>query len=199
MKVLAINGSPRKGGNTRLLIDIAAKELERAGIQVETVELGGFEVRPCTACRRCSKKAWDCPQDDDAVEILRKMAGADGILIGSPVYFGGVTAQLKALFDRSLMPYRGGELKDKIGGAVSVGGSVHGGQELTVMQIIAFYLTHDMAVANAGGGLYGAMGVADEKGAAAKDKDGTASAESLGRRMAHMLDAAAKQKTRDAP
>ena len=192
MKVVAVNGSPRKKGNIDALMKRAVKVLEDKGIEVETISLGDAEVRPCDACGRCYSKAWDCPIDDAAEEVLKKMAKADGLLIGSPVYFGGVTAQLKALFDRSIMAYQAFELKDKVLGALSCGGASHGGQELTVWQIVMFGLTHDMIVANSEGGLYGAMATGNDPGDVRKDDEGLKSAEALARRMIALL-----EKTRD--
>jgi multimeric flavodoxin WrbA len=122
MKVVAVNGSPRKNGNTHELLEAAAKELRSRGIEVESVSLAENEVEPCTGCERCYKEAWDCPIEDDGVEVLKRMASADGLLVASPVYFGGVTAQLKALIDRSVMAYTNTEFKDKVAGGLSVGG-----------------------------------------------------------------------------
>ena len=187
MKVLAINGSPRKNGNTQVMIDVASKELRKAGIEVEAISLANRDIRPCIACDRCSKKPWDCPIKDDAVAVLKKMVAADGILVGSPVYCGGVTAQLKALFDRSIMPYQGAQFKDKVGGALTVGGAKNGGQELTLIQIDIYFLMFDMIVASAEDGFYGGMATGNDRGDVRKDKEGMDKAKGVGRRMAHLL------------
>ncbi|MGQ9587934.1 MAG: flavodoxin family protein [Thermoplasmata archaeon] len=187
MRVLAVNGSPRKKSNTKLMVDAAAKELRSDGVEVEVIWLAGLDVRPCNACGRCCKKAWDCPIEDDAISVLRKIASADGVLMASPVYFGGVTAQLKALFDRSYMAYQAFEFRDKVGGALTVGGGAHGGQELTVGQIITFFLTHDMIVANAEGGSYGGMCAGNDPGDVLNDSEGMKSVKALAKRMARLL------------
>ncbi len=187
MKVLAINGSPRKNGNTQLLIDAASEVLEDAGIEVGSVRVTDFDIRPCTACDRCSKNPWDCPIKDDAVDVLRMMSAADGMLIGSPVYCGGVTAQLKALLDRSIIPYQRAEFKDKVGGALVVGGARNGGQELALTQINTYFLMMDMVVASAENGFYGAMATGNDKGDVADDEEGMDKARGLGRRVAHLL------------
>lgn len=186
-EVVILNGSPRKKGNTQMMLDAAAKELEKAGVSVDKLSLADYDIRPCTGCERCYKKPWDCPVKDDAVKVLRDMAAADGMLLGSPVYFGGVTSQLKALFDRSIMPYQAMEFRDKVGGALSCGGGAHGGQELTVWQIVTFFTTHDMLVANCEGGLYGAMGVGNDAGEVGKDSEALKSARNLGKRIAQLL------------
>jgi len=187
VKVLAINGSPRKNGNTQVMIDAAAQELKKAGIKVEAISMADYEVRPCDACEKCYKKPWGCPIKDDAVAILKKMVAADGILLGSPVYCGGVTAQLKALLDRSIMPYQASQFKDKIGGALTVGGAKNGGQELTLIQINTYFLMFDMIVASAEGGFYGGMATGNDAGDVRKDKEGMDKARGVGRRMAHLL------------
>lgn len=187
MKVLAINGSPRKRGNTQMLIDEAAKEIRKVGIDVESISIADYDVRPCTGCERCFKKPWDCPIRDDAVAVLRKMIAADGLLIGSPVYCGGVTAQLKALFDRSVMPYQNSEFKDKVAGALTVGGAKNGGQELTLLQINTYFMMFDMVVASAENGFYGGMATGNDPGDVKQDKEGLDKAKGVGRRIAHLL------------
>lgn len=189
MKVVAVNGSPRKKGNTHELLEVAAKELRARGIEVESVSLAENEVKPCTGCERCYKEAWDCPIEDDGVAVLKRMASADGLLVASPVYFGGVTAQLKALIDRSVMAYTNTEFKDKVAGGLSVGGGKHGGQELAVWQIATFCVTHDMIYLNPEGGVGGAMATGNDKGDVRSDSDGLESAGRLGRRMAEVLEA----------
>ena len=187
VKVLAINGSPRKKGNTQVLIDEAAKEIKKEGIEVKSISIADYDIRPCDGCEQCFKKPWDCPIKDDAVKVLKRMIAADGLLIGSPVYCGGVTAQLKALFDRSVIPYQNAEFKDKVGGALTVGGAKNGGQELTLLQIDTYFLMFDMIVASAETGYYGGMATGNEKGDVKKDKEGLEKARGVGRRMAHLL------------
>lgn len=187
IKVVAINGSPRRKGNTQLMLDETARALKARRVEVEQMSLPDLDVRPCTGCEKCNKEPWTCPIKDDAVGALKKMVSSDGILIGSPVYFGGVTSQLKALFDRSIMAYKRMELKDKVGGALSCGGGSHGGQELTIWQIVTFFTTHDMIVANSTGGLFGAMAVGNDIGDVTGDLEGLKSARNLGQRMADIL------------
>lgn len=188
MKVVAVNGSPRKRGNTHELLEEAAKELRSRGVNVEHVSLAENEIRPCTGCEKCYKKAWDCPIEDDAIEVLQRMASADGLLVATPVYFGGVTSQLKALIDRSVMAYTKTAFKDKVAGGLSVGGGKHGGQELAVWQIAAFCITHDMIYVNPEGGVGGAMATGNDKGEVRSDSDGLESARRLGKRLAEVLE-----------
>lgn len=187
MKVLAINGSPRKDGNTQVMIDEAAKALRSAGIEVESVRLRDYEVRPCNACEVCYKKHWKCPIKDDLLGLLDQMVAADGLIIASPVYSADVTAQTKALLDRSVIAYTEQDFKDKVGGAIIVGGGAHGGQELAMLQVLSFFAFHGIVPAGPKGGLFAAMGTAGDKGDVSKDKEGMASAADLGRRMAELL------------
>lgn len=187
VKVLAINGSPRRDGNMSSMMREAGEQLSIRGIDVEHLSVADFDIRPCDACDECYEDAWSCPIEDDAVAVLKKMVAADAIMIGSPVYFGGVTAQLKALFDRSVMAYQNSELSGKPGGALSCGGGTHGGQELTVNQIVLYFLMHDMRPVTATQGAFGAMGVAGDKGEIAKDTEGLSSSRDLGANMAKLL------------
>ena len=187
MKVLAINGSPRKKGNTQILLDAAIDELRKAGAEIESISITDVDIKPCNGCRRCYQKLWDCPIGDDAIKVLKKISFADGLLIGSPVYFGGVTAQLKALFDRSIMPYQMLDFSDKVGGAITVGGSPHGGQELAALEIASFFMCHDMIIATTKGEVLGGMATANDLGEVRNNKEGLESARNLGIRMAKLM------------
>ncbi len=101
MKVLAISGSPRPQGNTHLLLSAALKVLEEQGIATEYLSLHGKDIRPCLACLKCAKDKNRCAQEDDFMPIYEAMAGADGLIVGSPVYFGSATPNLMALLDRA--------------------------------------------------------------------------------------------------
>ena len=100
--VLIIGGSPRIGGNSDLLCDQFAKGASEAGNQVEKISLAGKKIGFCTACYTCEKTG-ACPQKDDAAAIIEKMLAADVIVLATPVYFYTMSAQLKALIDRSVM------------------------------------------------------------------------------------------------
>lgn len=102
-KVLIISGSPRKNGNTQALCDNFYRGAAEAGNEVEMISLSGKKIGFCTACYACHNGA--CPQHDDAPEIVQKMLGADVIVLATPVYFYTMSAQLKALIDRSVMVY----------------------------------------------------------------------------------------------
>jgi multimeric flavodoxin WrbA len=132
MKVLAVNGSPRQNGNTSVMLGWVAEELTKAGVAVETVQIGGKLIAGCKACGVCGeKKNQRCAQDQDPVnEIIAKMIEADGLILGSPVYFSDMTPELKALIDRAgfVTLWNGRLMTRKVGAAVVVArraGHVH--------------------------------------------------------------------------
>ena len=122
MKVLAINGSPRENGNTAQAIDVLLKELQNEGIETELVTIGHKTIHGCNSCFKCAEsKDGRCPAFNDAVnELLPKMIEADGIVLGSPVYFSGINGTLKAFLDRVFFVswINGGLLRLKIGASV---------------------------------------------------------------------------------
>ena len=119
MKVLGINGSSRKDGNTALLIREVFGELEQAGIRTELVQLADLAVDPCRACFVCAKTGSCAFRRDAFAGIFDKMVEADGILLGSPVYSADVSARMKALLERAavLADMRPGLFRHKAGAA----------------------------------------------------------------------------------
>lgn len=183
MKVVAFNGSPRKDGNTTILIKHVFSELEKQGIETELVQLSDKVIHGCIACERCAEnKDRQCAIKDDAAnEFIEKMLGADGIILGSPVYFQDVTSEMIALIDRTGYVSRsnGRMFKKKVGAcvvAVRRSGAIH---SLDTMN--HFFLSGEMVIAGR------AMGVGRAKGEVEKDAEGIELARSLGRRMAWVL------------
>ena len=106
MNILILSGSPRKGGNTDLLVEAFAKGASQKH-HVEVVSVHDYKVNPCMGCNACFKnKANACVQNDDMSLIYEKMSRADMLVIASPVYFYGLSAQLKAVIDRFHNPIR---------------------------------------------------------------------------------------------
>jgi multimeric flavodoxin WrbA len=183
MKVVGFNGSPRKDGNTSILIQRIFKEVEKKGIATELVQLSEKEIRGCIACSQCIKnKDQRCAVDKDAAnEYIEKMLGADGIILGSPVYFNDVTAEMKALIDRTGYVARANSrmFKDKVGAAAAAvrrTGAVH-----TLDTMNHFFLSMEMVVAGR------VIGVGRERGEVEKDEEGMQLAKTLGQRMAWLL------------
>ena len=187
VKIIGIVGSPRTEGNTSYLVETALKSAEEAGADTEIINLGSANLEPCVACDIC-KATGECAIYDDMREITEKLIEADGMIIGSPVYFGSVTAQLKMLIDRS-RPLRGSfRLKNKIGGAIAVGGSRNGGQESTISTIHDFLLIHDAIIVGDGAPMahYGGTGVGGPKGDTKQDEVGIETSKNLGKRVAEL-------------
>ncbi len=104
MKVIAISGSPRIGGNSDILCDEFLKGAKEKGNEVEKINLGNRNIRPCIACYKC-KDNGSCVIEDDMKEILEKLIQADIILLATPVYFYSMDAQMKIFIDRCLARY----------------------------------------------------------------------------------------------
>jgi multimeric flavodoxin WrbA len=186
MKVVAFNGSARKDGNTAILIKYVFEELEKEGIETEMVQLAGRKIRGCMACYKCFKnKDRRCAVTDDvANECIQKMDAADGIILGSPTYFSGVTAEMKALIDRAGFVARanGDMFKRKVGAAVVAvrrGGEIHAFDSMN-----HFFLIEQMIVP---GSIYWNMGFGREKGEVEKDEEGIKTMRVLGQNMAWVM------------
>lgn len=187
VKIIGIMGSPRTDGNTSFLVETALKSAEEAGADTEFINLASLNLEPCVACDIC-KATGECAIYDDMREITEKLIEADGMIIGSPVYFGSVTSQLKMLIDRS-RPLRGSfKLRNKVGGAIAVGGSRNGGQESTIGTIHDFLLIHDAVVVGDGAPMahYGGTGVGGPKGDTKLDEVGLETSKNLGKRVAEL-------------
>ncbi|MDA3893446.1 MAG: flavodoxin family protein [Salinivirgaceae bacterium] len=185
MKVLGINGSPHKDGNTSLLIKEVFKVLEAEGIETEFYQLGGKQVHGCTACGKCRElKDGKCHIKNDAInECIPKMNEADAIIIGSPVYFANVTTEIKALIDCAGYVTRSTHsLKRKIGaGVVAVR---RAGEIFTFNSINDFFLISQMIVP---GSSYWNVGIGKLPGDVLKDEEGMQTMRHLGENMAWLL------------
>lgn len=100
MKVLGLFGSPRRGGNTEILLEEALKGAEKGGAEIERIYLSDLDITPCTECHGCDETG-SCVILDDMQKIYPKLLEADIIILASPIFFYGVTAWAKALIDRS--------------------------------------------------------------------------------------------------
>ena len=124
MKILGLSCSPRKQGNTVTLLSQVLEGAKGAGADVELYSVHGKNIGPCTACGGCSKTG-ECTVNDDMQEVYVRLLGSDGIVFGTPIYFYGMTAQAKAIIDRSFALNRPEKsLANKVGGVVVTGGSM---------------------------------------------------------------------------
>jgi multimeric flavodoxin WrbA len=119
MRILGIVGSPRKGGNTEILMGEVLRVAQEAGWETEMFRMSEKRVGPCDACAACFETG-SCVVQDDMQELYAMMDRADGIVIGSPVYFGSVSAQTKAIMDRMFALLKRRALKDKVAGSLVV-------------------------------------------------------------------------------
>ncbi len=121
MKVIAINGSPRKNGNTNQALKIMADELEQQGIEVEIIQIGHMDIHGCIHCGYCwTSEENQCVFKDDIVnETAKKLRGADGFILGSPTYYAGIAGTMKAFLDRVFFT-SSGYFKYKVATSISV-------------------------------------------------------------------------------
>jgi multimeric flavodoxin WrbA len=186
IKVVALNGSARKGGNTAILLRAVLKELENEGIETELIELSGAKIHGCLACRKCSQnKDRRCAQKDDiGNELIEKMAAADGILLGSPTYVADISPEIKALMDRACLVSgaNGGLFRRKVGAAVVAvrrAGAIHAFDALN-----HFFLISEMIIP---GSSYWNIGIGREIGDVERDEEGMRTMKTLGQNMAWLL------------
>jgi multimeric flavodoxin WrbA len=145
MKILAVCGSHRKGKNTSRMLQAVLDEAAALGAETELVELMDYEIKECTSCNKCLGRA-ECTIADDGMNVLYgKLLQADGIVIGSPVYFGNVSGRLKDFIDRSRPLHMvANALDGKAGAAVVHAGLRNGGQELALQILHNFMLSHGL-------------------------------------------------------
>ena len=186
IKVVALNGSARKGGNTAILLRCVLKELENEGIETELIELSGAKIHGCLACGECSKnKDRRCAQKGDMGNaLIDKMAEADGILLGSPTYVADISPEIKALMDRACLVSKanGGIFRRKVGAAVVAvrrAGAIHAFDALN-----HFFLISEMIVP---GSSYWNIGIGLEPGDVEKDAEAIQTMKTLGQNMAWLL------------
>jgi multimeric flavodoxin WrbA len=208
-KIVALVASPRKGRNSEYLARVALKAAEELrDVETELVTMYGKVIKPCTACYRCdmAQEAEEkiCPAiNDDFEPIVRKLIEADGIIISTPVYFGGVTAQLKAFIDRceSISGYGNrrwlrNPMRNKPAGAIAVGALPGGGMHWALDTINRYFMALQMIIASAVEGPAGSVGTIGsawaclypgnslEPHAVERDELGLEGAKSIGRRVA---------------
>lgn len=186
MRVLLFNGSPRLNGNTMAMLRLAGAEMESEGIACEYIQLGGLPLRGCMACGGCRKESPPrCAMDSDPVNgWIDRIAQADGLLIGSPVYFGSVSSAVKSFIDRVgyVVRSRPEALRRKPAAAVV---SVRRAGALTTFDTINhFFSIAEMVVV---GSSYWNMTLSRDLEDWKKDEEGIATMKTLGQNMAWAL------------
>jgi len=184
MKVLAINGSPRKEGNTAGMLSTVLEVCKAAGHDTEFYQAGGRAVLGCKACVSCATNKGKCAIDDWISELYPKMKAADAIVIGSPTYFSDLTPETKAIIDRAGFVSRqdGNAFSRKIGAAVSAvrrAGGIH-----TLDSIQHMFLICDMIVP---GSSYWNMSLSRDLGDYDNDREGKRTMTRLGENICWLL------------
>ena len=180
MKVLLINGSPRKDGNIAIALNEMIKVFESQGIETELLHIGGKDIRGCIACGKC-RQLGHCVFDDIVVQASQKLAEADGLVVGSPVYYASANGTVVSFMDR-LFYSNSADLRMKVGAAVSV--ARRGGQTTTFDQLNKYFTISGMPVASGQywNGVHGAA-----PGEAENDSEGLQQMRTLAANMAFLM------------
>jgi multimeric flavodoxin WrbA len=188
MYALAVNGSPRKGGNTETLLKQVIETLDEAGWNTELIQVGAKKIRGCIACFKCfENKDLRCSVKNDIFnEVMEKMLKADALILGSPTYFTDVSAELKALLDRSGLVALANDraFAGKIGAAVVAvrrAGATHVFDTINHM-----FLMSQMIVP---GSTYWNLGIGLKKGDVKTDEEGLNNMRNLGETIAWLGEA----------
>lgn len=188
MKVLAINSSARKDGNTALLINTVFEELKKEGIETEMVQLAGKMIEPCKACWACGGRKNCVHKKDLFQEIYEKMTQADGILLSSPVYTANISANMQAFLERASvvadMNRNENLLRHKVGAAVTA--ARRGGALNALDAMNHFFMLQDMFIV---GSSYWPVAYGRIPREVKEDQEGIETMKNPGQNMAYLLKA----------
>jgi multimeric flavodoxin WrbA len=200
--ILGICGSPRKKA-TDFILRQALATLEESGQKTEFFGILGKDISPCTHCDYCLRNM-ECKIKDDMFELYPLLKNAQGLIIATPVYMGGISAQTKIIMDRcrALLAADRNVFKYKVGMAIAVGGDRVGGQELAITQIMTFYILNEIIPVS--GGSFGAnLGATfwskDTLEGVRKDDEGFRSLRKTLRRFTRLLEREQQLKSESKP
>lgn len=185
MKVIAINGSPRKNGNTYFALQTVIAELEKEGIETELIHVGNKKIGGCLSCNYCIKSQNKrCVTDDIVNECIPKIAAADGLLLGSPVHWAGMGGTLKAFLDRLfyVATANGGLFRHKVGASVAAVRRTGGIPAIEQMNKFLDYMEMFIPTSNYWNVIHGAVPVEAEQ-----DYEGVQIMRVLGKNMAWLM------------
>ena len=182
MKVLILNGSPHEKGCTARALQEVEETLNREGIETETIVVGNQNIRGCISCNHCGKTG-KCVFDDPVNEIARKFEGADGLLVGTPVYYAGANGTLLSLLDR-LFYSTGFDKAMKVGAVVL--SSRRAGSTSAYDEINKYFTIASMPIASSS---YWNEVHGFTAGDVEKDLEGLQTMRNLGRNMAFLIKA----------
>lgn len=185
MKVVAINGSPKSEGNTFHALKILTEELEKQGIETEIVHIGNKNIRGCLACGACyMNKNEKCAVEDEVNSVIQKLKIADGIVIGSPVYYASIAGTLKSFLDRTfyVAGANGSLFRHKVG--ASVVAVRRSGEVATFDHLNHYFTISEMFIASSNywNVIHGRM-----PGEAMQDEEGVQTMQVLARNMAFLM------------
>jgi len=186
MYVVGISGSPRKDGNTSILVNEILKHIKG---EKRFISLARLNLNPCAGCNKCWNEKKECPINDDITWIIRELEKCDAMILGSPSYFGSMSAQLKMLIDRSVSTFMRHSFRNKILGAVALEDApgVGAGGDLTLASIRNTY-SWDFIYA---GGIVGSGGA--EMGNVKNDKQALENAKNLAERINELYEIITKK------
>ena len=179
MKVLGIVCSPRKQGNTEIMMEAALAGVRSGGAETELWTVAGKDLKPCDGCNTCIKEGVECHIKDDMPELYGKIVAADGLIFGSPSYFGFATAQAKIIMDRLYSLYNQSALVDKVAGVLSVASS-SGNEQVRAEFTSLIHHCHMVPADHA-------KGFASKKGEVRKDDYAMKSSEELGKQVVSLI------------
>jgi len=186
MKVVALNASSRKDGNTAILLNLVMDELKQEGIETEMIQLGGKQLAGCKACYKCFKnKDRRCAVKDDLLnDIIEKMESAEGILLGSPTYFSDVSSNMRAFIERCGFVGRANDymFKRKVGASVVAVRRAGGIPAFSSMNLFLHYMQMVMP-----GSSYWSVGIGRDPGEVNNDAEGVQTMKDLGKNMAWLM------------
>ena len=180
MKVLFLNGSPRLNGNTAAALAEMENVFTQEGIEVETVQVGAWPIRGCTACRYCHKEG-KCVFDDGVNELAEKLRESDGLVLASPVYYASANSTLTAAMDRLFYSSHFDKTM-KVGASVAV--ARRGGCSSTFDQLNKYFTISGMPIASSQywNSVHGRL-----PGEAEEDAEGLQTMRTLARNMAFLM------------
>lgn len=186
MRAVALNGSPRRNGNTALALETVLRPLEEAGVETRIIWVGGESPAGCRACGQCKNdRSFSCVQKGDSVNVwLRAMAEADAVILGAPAYFGGIPGGMKCFLDRAFYvnSVSGDRLRLKPAAAVTV---ARRAGNLCALDGLSHYLTYsEMILA---GSYYWNLAFGHRPGDVRQDEEGLQIMERLGQNLLYLM------------
>lgn len=184
MRVIGINGSSRKDGNTAIIISLIFDQLNKESIETQLIDLADYDIAPCRGCFACKGRANCVYTADGFADLFRLLVEADGIILGSPVYSADVSAKMKAFLERGgvVVATNPGLLRHKVG--ASVAAVRRGGGMTTVDTMNHFMLNKEMIVV---GSTYWNMVYGRNAGDVLNDEEGVANMRNLAENMAWLI------------